>query len=469
MSLTKVTNSMIQGAFINVLDYLTPTEIADVQSNTGAINITNKVQAAIDAAAAIGPFGVDGGAFVYFPTGTYSVSTLNWKQQVSAIGEGHYSSIIRANTAGTDALILFENVSRATIRDIWFDGNDLCSRTFKFRATTTAGSVLLEHVHFTGALDITVELDDAGTGPDDVAHILFIQCYLRSDPSGGLQSQFANNAANGLLITFIGGIISSRQNPSNVNIEVNQGTVTVIDTYFSGASTGDIDCTAGTVRVWGSRSESGGFFFRSQAVDTTGLTQSPHLFEGFQSSNTGSNTFLLQGERVTTINGCQSSGNIYVSGKAVCELGTYTKSDGTYPIVLAVAGGFLGTVRSLGKAPNKTAQIDTAAPNHDAFFVMENLETGANDWAITSGTAVNDLAIRNISNLYNALYFQNGTGKASIGINGASFGGGEAVIYIANANILPTTPPSLGGVLYVDSGALKYIGSSGTVTTIAAA
>ena len=52
MSLTKVTNSMIQGAFVNVLDYLTPAELADVQSNTGSINITSKVQAAIDAAAA---------------------------------------------------------------------------------------------------------------------------------------------------------------------------------------------------------------------------------------------------------------------------------------------------------------------------------------------------------------------------------------------------------------------------------
>ena len=465
MSLTKVTNSMIQGAFVNVLDYLTPSELADVQSNTGAIDITAKVQAAIDAAAAIGTVG---GAFVYFPTGTYSVSTLTWKQQVSMIGAGHYSSIIKANTAGTSTLILFENVSRSTIRDIWFNGNNLCNRTWTFRATTSAGSVLFEHVQFTGALTYTVELENS-VGPDDIAHVLFIQCYLRSDPVVALTAQFKNGASNGLLITFIGGILSTRNTPSYTNVEISQGTVSFIDTYFSGADTGDIDCVAGCVRVWGGRSESAGFFFRSRAADTTGLSQSPHLFEGFQSSNTGANIFELLGERVTTINACQGAGNIYIQGKAVCELGTYTKSDSTYPIDIGSAGGFNGTVRSLGIAPNKTAEISSVSPNYNPFLTMVNSYVNANDWAITAGTAVNDLAIRNTSNSYNALYFQNGTGKVSLGINGTSFGGGEAVIYIANANIVPSSNPASGGILYVDSGALKYRGSSGTVTTIAAA
>lgn len=51
------------------------------------------------------------------------------------------------------------------------------------------------------------------------------------------------------------------------------------------------------------------------------------------------------------------------------------------------------------------------------------------------------------------------------------FGGtstpGAKVIYIANASTVPASNPSGGGVLYVESGALKYRGSSGTVTTIA--
>jgi hypothetical protein len=40
---------------------------------------------------------------------------------------------------------------------------------------------------------------------------------------------------------------------------------------------------------------------------------------------------------------------------------------------------------------------------------------------------------------------------------------------IANAGTVPTTNPAGGGVLYAQAGALKWRGSAGTVTTIAAA
>lgn len=53
------------------------------------------------------------------------------------------------------------------------------------------------------------------------------------------------------------------------------------------------------------------------------------------------------------------------------------------------------------------------------------------------------------------------------GFNGQSYGGGQAVIFIANRVAAPSSNPSNGGILYVESGALKYRGSSGTVTTIA--
>jgi hypothetical protein len=48
-----------------------------------------------------------------------------------------------------------------------------------------------------------------------------------------------------------------------------------------------------------------------------------------------------------------------------------------------------------------------------------------------------------------------------------SYGGGVGVMFMANAGTNPSTDPTGGGVLYVDGGALKYRGSSGTVTTIA--
>lgn len=63
------------------------------------------------------------------------------------------------------------------------------------------------------------------------------------------------------------------------------------------------------------------------------------------------------------------------------------------------------------------------------------------------------------------VFAQNGV----IGASAASLGSGSGVLFISNATTAPTTNPSGGGILYVEAGALKYRGSSGTVTTIAAA
>lgn len=50
---------------------------------------------------------------------------------------------------------------------------------------------------------------------------------------------------------------------------------------------------------------------------------------------------------------------------------------------------------------------------------------------------------------------------------GGSYGSGTQVIFIANCTAAPSSNPTGGGILYAESGALKYRGSSGTVTTIA--
>ncbi len=79
-------------------------------------------------------------------------------------------------------------------------------------------------------------------------------------------------------------------------------------------------------------------------------------------------------------------------------------------------------------------------------------------------------------------FMDNGTGSASGDSNGnrfrsnsqfgsvtGAFGGGDGVIGIANRATAPASNPSGGGVLYAEGGALKWRGSGGTVTTIAAA
>jgi hypothetical protein len=56
--------------------------------------------------------------------------------------------------------------------------------------------------------------------------------------------------------------------------------------------------------------------------------------------------------------------------------------------------------------------------------------------------------------------------SGNLGLGGTSFGSGVKVLFLANATA-PSSNPTGGGILYVESGALKFRGSSGTVTTIA--
>ena len=60
------------------------------------------------------------------------------------------------------------------------------------------------------------------------------------------------------------------------------------------------------------------------------------------------------------------------------------------------------------------------------------------------------------------------TAGGNLLLGGTADPGGEKSVYVANTASVPGTP-SGGGVLYVESGALKYKGSSGTVTTLGAA
>lgn len=57
--------------------------------------------------------------------------------------------------------------------------------------------------------------------------------------------------------------------------------------------------------------------------------------------------------------------------------------------------------------------------------------------------------------------------NGNFGFNGFSTGSGQGALFIANATAVPSSNPTGGGLLYTEGGALKYRGSSGTVTTIA--
>lgn len=67
MTLTKATYSMIQGAPVNVFDYMTAAQIADVEARLATVDVTAAIQAALDDPDTYG---------VFFPSGRYGVTSI---------------------------------------------------------------------------------------------------------------------------------------------------------------------------------------------------------------------------------------------------------------------------------------------------------------------------------------------------------------------------------------------------------
>lgn len=114
------------------------------------------------------------------------------------------------------------------------------------------------------------------------------------------------------------------------------------------------------------------------------------------------------------------------------------------PVLYGYSGGILGTMIT---APARSLSWDTTSVTVNLTTSSTSTTTGA--LIVSGGTGI--------------------SGTAHIGTNLAvggsgSFGGGSKVVFLANATA-PTSNPTGGGILYADSGAGKWRGSGGTVTT----
>jgi len=93
-------------------------------------------------------------------------------------------------------------------------------------------------------------------------------------------------------------------------------------------------------------------------------------------------------------------------------------------------------------------------------------------WQNSGGTALASVSNAGVINaaqfLTTGLIRGGGLGSSSVALSSIVSNAGAGHVIMQNYSVIPATPAT-GGVLYVDAGALKYKGSSGTVTTIAIA
>jgi hypothetical protein len=118
------------------------------------------------------------------------------------------------------------------------------------------------------------------------------------------------------------------------------------------------------------------------------------------------------------------------------------------------------------------ASIRIDDPNPDIEFVESDQVAPAGKYEIAVQSDKLQINGRNAANtaFETLVVFQRLAAGGNIGIRTKSqFGGGQGVIAMANASVAPSANPAGGGILYVEDGALKYRGSTGTVTVIASA
>lgn len=97
-----------------------------------------------------------------------------------------------------------------------------------------------------------------------------------------------------------------------------------------------------------------------------------------------------------------------------------------------------------------------------AYSGLNLQRAGSEKWFLGMNNADDDFIIRR-SATSDDLTIETGTGN--VGFWGGSYGGGQKVLFVANRTAAPTSNPVGGGLQYAESGAGKWRGSSGTITT----
>lgn len=134
------------------------------------------------------------------------------------------------------------------------------------------------------------------------------------------------------------------------------------------------------------------------------------------------------------------------AGEVQFDLGLSNGTSGVWRI--EAPGAAVGDTIATFQYTDSTA---TSLWSHNGTLTIA---TGAFN-AIVSDDAFATIATTNAQNV--AMF---GTGDA---------GSGAGVLFIGNRSAAPSVPPVGGGILYVEAGALKFMGSGGTITPIAPA
>jgi hypothetical protein len=301
---------------------------------------------------------------------------------------------------------------------------------------------------------------------------------------------------------------AASQSTDFFRVENSSGTYLMrINSSFITQFNGNVDAAQG-LRAAGQSGSSGAAFISNPAADRRGIIvqgAASHL-ANLQEYQTSTSTVIGgRNANAQIFTGSSTPLTTAVGGATTAASGTGTTATITTTSNHNLAVGDRVTIAGVTPTGYNGTYILTAVTSNTLSYA--NATTGAQTVAgtvrvdaqasinIRSAGTVGLIVRSATSHAVSLLELQDATGSPVLGVNnsggltsggstamiiangrnvqfasaGSSFGSGSGVIGIANATTVPTSNPTGGGVLYAEGGALKWRGSSGTVTTIAVA
>lgn len=415
-------------------------------------------------------------------------------------GTGATTTIRAQNETGTTStggsLVLQAGSGTTTAGNVSVQGAAILfgdqTGTERARFITVAGTTL----QFAAAdTSVTINQAQATSGNGKVLKIQAQAGFGTGNTSGG-QLQLYSGAPNG---TGAPGLITVQAggSSSNATIWVDK---TSVEIGGAGANVTDIFIEAPTISMrdnannaivrmlhsggltspsWAVAANVTGFSFKQADLTTNSGTGATFTIQAQNETGTTSTggSLILQAGSGTTVAGNVSllGANVLIADQAGTERARFVTAAGT---ILQFAAA--DTSVSIAQAQNtSTSGVSFAIRAQDGFGTGNtnggslSLSSGAKNGtglpgavALRIDTAVMVETVQVIAG-NNVVSLAKKSGLTSTEMPANT---GDGVVYLANAATLPTTGVPVSGVLlYADAGAFKGIGTSGTVTTIAAA
>lgn len=187
-------------------------------------------------------------------------------------------------------------------------------------------------------------------------------------------------------------------------------------------------------------------------------------------------TSSIAGGRIITVVSSDTNASLGIEAKGNTVISIGVTGVTSSVVNLASAGGALASFNFSTSVSSHILSAGNVQDDNTPFIIRGRAGAASTvkgaDLQLIGGAGASS-GISNGGHVYLMYGTKNSTGAdGNIGLHTTSVANWQSMergIFIANALTAPTGNPTDGGFLYVEAGALKYRGSSGTVTTIGAA